>query len=162
MTNNTGAWHGNPDLVSQLERMVGAGVSFKEIGAALGITKNAAISKAQRMGFRRDEDAPLSAWQLAHLNADKAPRTLHDRLDALGALGAPHGSCAFPIGDVGQPGFRFCGAEASVPPYCDEHRRRAYVGQSLGAVTDERPTIPSLALGNGSEYPHVPAARKPK
>jgi GcrA cell cycle regulator len=37
-------------------------------------------------------------------------------------------TCCWPIGEPGQPGFRFCTAEAMSPkPYCAEHAALAYV-----------------------------------
>jgi GcrA cell cycle regulator len=40
----------------------------------------------------------------------------------------PVRSCCWPIGEPGQPGFRFCSAEALTgKPYCAEHAAIAYV-----------------------------------
>uniref|UniRef100_UPI0022EB97CE GcrA family cell cycle regulator n=1 Tax=Falsiroseomonas oryzae TaxID=2766473 RepID=UPI0022EB97CE len=37
-------------------------------------------------------------------------------------------ACCWPIGEPGQPGFRFCAAEAITgKPYCPEHAAVAYV-----------------------------------
>jgi GcrA cell cycle regulator len=37
-------------------------------------------------------------------------------------------ACCWPIGEPGQPGFRFCSAEAlTSKPYCPEHASVAYV-----------------------------------
>jgi GcrA cell cycle regulator len=37
-------------------------------------------------------------------------------------------ACCWPIGEPGQPGFRFCAAEAlGGKPYCGEHAAVAYV-----------------------------------
>jgi len=37
-------------------------------------------------------------------------------------------SCCWPIGEPGQPSFRFCSSEALVgKPYCPEHASVAYV-----------------------------------
>lgn len=46
---------------------------------------------------------------------------------------ARHGQCRWPIGEVGLPGFGFCGAPTDDPhPYCRAHALRAY--PALGAV----------------------------
>ncbi len=38
-------------------------------------------------------------------------------------------TCKFPIGDVGQKGFHFCGAAKEYEgPYCPHHRAKAYIG----------------------------------
>jgi GcrA cell cycle regulator len=37
-------------------------------------------------------------------------------------------SCCWPLGEPGEAGFRFCGADALAPkPYCAEHAAIAYV-----------------------------------
>jgi GcrA cell cycle regulator len=34
--------------------------------------------------------------------------------------------CRWPIGEVGEKGFCYCGDLVRVPPYCDKHRRKAH------------------------------------
>jgi hypothetical protein len=56
-------------------------------------------------------------------------------------------TCRWPIGDPSDEGFRFCGASASDPPYCNSHRRLAYHAArapiippaKLNASNDEEP-----------------------
>jgi len=52
----------------------------------------------------------------------------------------PHSRCHFPLGDLHQPGFRFCGEPVGLvgAPYCAEHRQLAYHRTVLPADTVRR------------------------
>lgn len=86
-------------------------VTTEGIGIRLGMSKNAVIGKARRLGlpFRRNPTPPKPTRGAAHAYAP--PRT-----------------CAWPMGDPRSPDFHFCG-EAAIDgkPYCREHADRAYV-----------------------------------
>jgi hypothetical protein len=51
---------------------------------------------------------------------------------AVVALGVK--SCCWPIGDPAQPGFRFCNDPVAAPPYCERHRKQAYLAPRTGSV----------------------------
>lgn len=117
------AW--TPETVARLGKLVADGATFVAIAANLGVTKNQAIGKAQRMGFERAPDAPLSARQQGQRDA-AAARTKESR-PGIPDLFPGAGRCVFPHGHPGEPGFGFCGERARVGgPYCDEHHARAY------------------------------------
>lgn len=84
------------------------GMSFKQAGAALGITKDAAIG----IVHRHKPDA------VNHM--PKPP--VHPPLDQLG----PH-DCRWPIGHPGARDFGFCAQPiAAGGPYCGRHRVVAF------------------------------------
>lgn len=101
------------DKTEMLQHLIETeGLTYQQAGSLMGITKNAAVGKGARMGLRSH-----------HPNNRAAPvSTLPERMDALEALGCPPGCCHYPIGEVGKPGFRFCGKPADEHSYCAEHR----------------------------------------
>lgn len=86
-------------------------ITTEGIGIRLGVSKNAVIGKARRIGlpFRRNPTPPKIARGAAEVYV--APRT-----------------CAWPMGDPRNPDFHFCG-EGTIDgkPYCREHAEKAYV-----------------------------------
>ncbi|MDP6805498.1 MAG: GcrA family cell cycle regulator [Rhodospirillales bacterium] len=102
-----------PERIAALESLWDVGLSTREIGLKLGITKNAVVGKAHRLGLSK-RNAPV---------AEPPPVAQLVRLEALGA-----GMCCWPDGEPGTPEFRFCGEPSLVDkPYCAEHCERAYV-----------------------------------
>ena len=113
-----------PDRIERLRELVAQGVSFSDIGTAMGITKNAALSKATRMRFMPDADAPLSEAQVLSRSLRGAPvSAATPQWDF-----PPHGQCVWPIGDPKDDDFRFCrdGVHAFGQPYCAEHHGQAW------------------------------------
>lgn len=99
-----------PELIERLGALWAQGLSTAEIGRSLGISKNAVIGKAHRLGLTA-RPSPL-----------KSPPV---RRRVIG-LQAP--VCSWPHGHPGDKNFRFCG-QPPVPgkPYCAEHAALAYV-----------------------------------
>ena len=103
-----------PERIDAMKNLWKEGLSTSEIGRRLGITKNAVVGKAHRMGMsKRASSSPVA----------RAVPFDSVRLERLGA-----GMCSWPEGEPGSPDFRFCG-QPTVPdkPYCSEHCSRAYV-----------------------------------
>lgn len=63
-----------PARVARLQQLVADGVRFVAIGADVGVTKNAAIGKALRMGFKRSAEAVLTGRQLSRRMAAEMRR----------------------------------------------------------------------------------------
>ena len=108
------AWH--PQKIARLTFLVQAGMhSFSEIGEIMGIGKNAAIGKANRLNLK----GPRMR------GPDNEPSTLTSRLDALDVFPG-FGCCVFPIGNPGAARFHFCGAEVPadnvLSAYCEVHQ----------------------------------------
>jgi GcrA cell cycle regulator len=140
--------------IKLLERLCASGLPYRDIAARLGggITKNAAIGKAQREGFavpKSTRPDAISAKRQARPPRAAAPRRAKGS-PALSALFAdgyvspaeevviPTGErkgiadlepndCRWPIGDPQSPDFHFCARE-KVPglSYCRQHGQRAY------------------------------------
>ncbi len=118
--------------IADLKRLWTAGHSTSQIGAVLGVSKNAVIGKAHRIKL------PARPSPIRHSSGPKKPkraplpkqvRKIHPRpvfMPKRSRIGAP--SCLWPNGDPGEPDFHFCGGK-TVPgrPYCPEHCARAYM-----------------------------------
>ena len=140
--------------IADLRRMICfEGLTFEAAGRELGISKNACIGKAHRLGLARDDDAPLSeAQRIGYLSAHtRASKTMDERLDAISVFPSP-GHCLFPIGNPGDKGFHFCGDRVPVfgAPYCHDHMRVCYVPASKSAAlskawTEDRRVKAALA-----------------
>lgn len=142
------------EAIERLRALWAEGHSTAEIGRRMGISKNAVVGKAHRLNLparpspiRREAVGAEPRQQAARpvRPAGVAPRTTLPPSPAVAAVAAPvavspqpvvrhfprHSSakaCCWPIGEPGQPGFRFCTSEAIVgKPYCPTHASVAYV-----------------------------------
>jgi GcrA cell cycle regulator len=106
------------ERINTLTKLWGGGLSTREIGLRLSVTKNAVVGKVHRLG--------LSKRQSPIIERPCVPEVIP--LDKLTA-----GMCSWPDGEPGTPSLRFCG-KLSIPdkPYCAEHCARAYVRGSKG------------------------------
>ncbi len=102
-----------PEKIEALIALWNESLPTSEIGRRLGITKNAVVGKAHRLGLTKRQ-SPIRK---------KANVVAEVKLEGLGP-----GMCSWPIGEPGTASFRFCGHPA-LPgkPYCAEHCARAYV-----------------------------------
>ena len=131
------------EQVEELKRLWDQGLTTGEIGKALGVSKNAVVGKAHRLGLngrpspiRRNEDeasasaegtnnvkeAKKTCKAAAQKTAEKEKKKLFTVNDLTST------SCRWPVGDPKDEDFHFCGKE-SLPdkPYCAEHAAIAYV-----------------------------------
>ena len=133
------------EQVEELKRLWSEGLTTGEIGKALGVSKNAVVGKAHRLGLqgrpspiRRPEDEPAvpaepetpppvagKAPRRTSKAAKKAAATKEKRFTVNDLVSS---SCRWPIGDPKDEDFHFCGKEALPDkPYCAEHAAIAYV-----------------------------------
>ena len=111
------AW--TEDQIDQLKELWGEGLSTSEIGRKLGVTKNAVVGKAHRLGL------PPRPSPIKRAVGAKRPA----RSKVMAVKSASRGpTCMWPIGHPNEPGFRFCGKPALAgKPYCQEHYDIAYI-----------------------------------
>ena len=148
------------ERVEELRRLWGQGQTASRIADLLGgVTRNAVIGKAHRLGLRgrpspirRDEtgavarpapvprvSVPAPITVKAELPPVETPRAAAPIAPAAAApakaLGGSTKTCSWPMGDPKQPGFHFCGGEA-VPgrPYCSTHCGMAYQRKAEAAA----------------------------
>lgn len=105
----------SPDQQTRLADLVAAEFTFSQIATIFGISKNACVGKAYRMGLAHAKNPFLSFTA---------------RLDGLNIF-PPKGHCVFPIGTPGDADFAFCGDKSkSDHAYCEQHYARAYIPES--------------------------------
>jgi len=112
------AW--TPEKVENLKTLWSQGLSITQIGKHLGMTRNAVVGKAHRIGLeKRTSPIVRRPRPAAPIQPPLPQPILH--------TGAQR--CQWPIGDPKTSDFRFCG-KSSLPnrPYCDEHCAIAYTG----------------------------------
>ena len=104
--------------VAYLQALVEGGIfSYAEIAQTMGVSKNAVIGKARRMGFEGPRSVGIRGGP---------PSTMLERLDALD-LFPKASACVFPIGEPGHAGFHFCGdAAIEGKAYCALHYKLTF------------------------------------
>ena len=113
------------ERIEELKVLWAEGLTTGEIGKRLGVSKNAVVGKAHRLGLKGRPSPIKKAKQPRQAAAPvKEPEPKMKTLVDLSA-----NTCRWPIGDPREPGFHFCGAPA-IPgkPYCATHAAVAYVG----------------------------------
>ncbi len=102
------------------------GQSARQIAEVLGdgVTRNAVIGKANRLGLSKPSKSSVTRKQRkeerikAKLMAPEGGATI---------LTLTSSTCRWPIGDPGDEDFRFCGGPANPSqPYCEYHAQLAY------------------------------------
>lgn len=148
---NTGNSIWSDDLIARLEKLWSAGKSAGEIAAILGhVSRNAVIGKVHRLGLTRanhaiakspaatkvkqpsrNAGAVIQHLRRAPPKIKPEPYVVATPVDIaprmLSVLEFTDRTCKYGIGDVGEPGFGFCGHEtAPGKPYCPAHCALTY------------------------------------
>ena len=114
-----------PDQIAYLKKLWGAGLSGRDIGQLMGMTKNQVIAKANRLKLL-GRASPLKGGS----------RIGQPRSKPMPAVVRKPDACQWPHGDPGKPGFHFCGDPAvRGKPYCEVHCARAYVGRNAASTS---------------------------
>lgn len=131
------------EQVEELRRLWDKGLTTGEIGKTLGVSKNAVVGKAHRLGLngrpspiRRNEETATAATgnktavketkKTEKAAVQKTVEKEKKKLFTVNDLTST--SCRWPIGDPKDENFHFCGKEAlQDKPYCAEHAAIAYV-----------------------------------
>lgn len=111
------------DKVAQLRRLHATGMSFRNIGFALGVSKNSAIGKARRLRLA-DRPRPVSQTpKKAPPPPPKPPAPVPPSKD-VSLIGLGRNDCHYPTTErIDAPGgFLFCGSRVKEgSPYCEAH-----------------------------------------
>jgi len=132
------AW--TDETIERLKTLWAQGHSASRIADELGegITRNAVIGKAHRLGLKARPSPVRVDGAKTKSGSAKAKRKKAAKKKTIGLLDLTERMCKWPIGHPGESDFHFCGAE-SVPgtPYCQAHCGEAY--QTPQSRRDRRP-----------------------
>jgi len=132
------AW--TDETIERLKALWSEGHSASRIADDLGegITRNAVIGKAHRLGLKSRPSPVRGDGSKAKSAGGKTKRKKAQKKQTIGLLDLTERMCKWPIGHPGEADFHFCGAEA-VPgtPYCQPHCAEAY--QTPQSRRDRRP-----------------------
>lgn len=149
------AW--TEEKVKRLKELWKKGYSTGEIGRMIGVSKNAVVGKAHRLGLdsrpspiKPDRDSQgvkekikpkekiketakkpekLKGKEAGEKGSAEPKKDSGVRPDGISLLELTKSSCRWPQGDPKEKGFSFCGKPAiEGRPYCMEHVKEAYVG----------------------------------
>lgn len=133
------AW--TEDKIAQLKKLWEKGLSASQIAGEIGdgISRNAVIGKAHRLGLK-SRPSPVRT-EPAKAKPSRKPKKEKDKQPRVGLLDLTERMCKWPIGHPGEPDFHFCGRDSEPGmPYCADHCREAY--QSQQPRSDRRPPRP--------------------
>jgi GcrA cell cycle regulator len=127
------------ERIALLKNRIDAGLSCGQIAREIGLSRNAVIGKANRLGLSRERTGARNIarsriatqhrtlralWAKPQLSLPEAPEDSANRC-SLFELQQWH--CRWPIGDPTAENFGFCGNKpADGLPYCAAHARMAY------------------------------------
>ena len=128
------------ERVEQLKKLWAEGLSASQIARTMGgVTRNAVIGKVHRLGL--SGRAVTTRSERPRYTSHARPRPSRPALPEPVVIDEPEPApgefstvlslndriCKWPIGNPGEPGFRFCGHKAvDGTPYCADHARKAY------------------------------------
>ena len=120
-----------PERIAEVTRLWNQGLTTAEIGRLVGMSKNAIVGKAHRLGLQPRPSPIKRGVRVARPPRSSEPRVHVERPIAppvqlvISTNGA---TCKWPLGHPGEPEFSFCGQPAvEGKPYCVEHYTRAYI-----------------------------------
>lgn len=131
------------EMIDRLKSLVAKGLSYSDIGRILGISRNAAIGKAKRLGISNGRDAvggpqfALQQWgKPARAKPEQPPECVAtipvDEPPSLNILlfNAGHRQCRWIVCEPDYDAV-VCGHETNLgQPYCDHHRSRCWQQQT--------------------------------
>ncbi|MSO69112.1 MAG: global cell cycle regulator GcrA-like protein [Alphaproteobacteria bacterium] len=118
------------ERIAEVTKLWNLGLTTAEIGRLVGVSKNAIVGKAHRLGLpprpspiKREARTPRPTVRHEHRHVERtSPPAVHLVISTNGA------TCKWPSGHPGEPEFDFCGQPAvEGKPYCAEHYGRAYI-----------------------------------
>ncbi len=130
-----------PTLIEELKKLWKKGLTTVEIGKSIGMTKNAVVGKAHRLGLK-GRPSPIKPGRIQskviiekkiqkekQANLPKETIQKIKKTSGISLLDLKSNQCKWPNGDPQDLDFSFCGKPAvEGKPYCEEHCAIAYTG----------------------------------
>lgn len=132
------------EKMSELRKMWDEGVPASAIAEKLGegVSRNAVIGKAHRLGLPARPSPVKSADEAAKPKASAKPAPVA-KPKRTSLLELSDKVCKWPIGHPGETDFHFCGQPSNAGfPYCGEHCAVAYQAQMPRRDRPNRPLPP--------------------
>lgn len=95
------------EIISELVRLVGEGLTYSKIAKKINVSRNAAIGKARRLGLGPTKNVPNFTMRLIPMMELSA------------------NDCRYPV-EAGD-GFVFCGLPKTQKSYCAYHAQKCYI-----------------------------------
>ena len=120
------AW--TDDRIKELKRRWPRGETAEAIARALGqgLTRNAVLSKARRLGLTEDQTARRTV-------PASPPISPAPSCGTRSILTVRRSECRWPYGDPGERTFRMCGRPVERGAFCGAHAARAYSRKPMTA-----------------------------
>lgn len=111
------------EKVDTLKQLWSEGHTTGEIGKKLGVSKNAVVGKAHRLGLE-SRPSPIKRKEIVKVKEEK----IEVKVGKVTLTDLTLTTCRWPVGDPKDEDFHFCGAKIPVGrTYCPEHSQVAYV-----------------------------------
>jgi GcrA cell cycle regulator len=138
----------NDERIDELKALWAEGLTTGEIGKRLGVSKNAVVGKAHRLGLK---GRPSPIKRTASPSRPPPPaKEPEPKIRSLVDLSAH--TCRWPIGDPREPGFHFCGEPSlNGKPYCAKHAAIAYVGSNKSSSSSASASAAAAARASSEE-----------
>lgn len=122
-----------PERVALLIQLWGEGLTGRQIGKRMKITKSTVIGKAQRLKLASRAAARKPPKPFAPARAPFIQRPVStSRLEEYAAMPTVNKPCQFPLWENERPTHEYCGKDRiDGKSYCAEHCARAYVRVAL-------------------------------
>ena len=123
------AW--TDERIAKLRELWDKGLSASQIATELseGVTRNAVIGKAHRLGLKSRPSPVKGESTRPKKAAPKAQKV--ETSGQVSLLDLTATNCKWPFGHPGNDDFHFCGKESQPGlPYCPEHCAMAYQAQA--------------------------------
>ncbi len=120
------------DRIEKLEKLWAKGLSASQIASQIGdgVTRNAVIGKAHRLGLK-SRPSPVKSDPKKPKKPAPKPIAAAVSEDRVSLLQLNERICKWPIGHPGDDDFHFCGRPSEAGhPYCGAHCEMAYQAQA--------------------------------
>lgn len=123
------------ERIEELKDLWAEGLTTGEIGKRLGVSKNAVVGKAHRLGLK-GRPSPIKRASQPRKKPTAEKKEPEPKIRSIVDLSAH--TCRWPIGDPREAGFHFCGQPSMAgKPYCAEHAAIAYVGSNKSSRDED-------------------------